>query len=314
MSHDIELVREKCRQCHINAPSQARIPPKDEPSIPKLPFEMIFSDYFALQGFHYLIAGDRLSGWTEVVKVEPGTHSAGAKGLCSALRRLFSTFGVPSEISSDGGPEYKADEFEIFLKKWGVRHRESSAYFPTSNGRAEVGVKTTKRLLQNNIRSDGSLDTDEVVRALLQLRNTPDRDAKVSPAEILFGHRLRDTMPYIDREHTIFTNHQIDSKWRRAWDAKEEALRMRSTENLKSMSEHSKALPSLDVGCKVYLQNQNKSSKNFKKWDRTGVIKEVGDFDNYTICVDGTGRLTTRNRQFLRICQGVVRGVSMLFQ
>ena len=140
MSHDIEQARLNCRQCHINAPSQAKIPPVDEPAIPKLPFEMVFSDYFGLQGFHYLIAGDRLSGWTEVVQVKPGTHSAGAKGLCTALRRLFSTFGVPTEISSDGGPEYEAHEFKNFLKRWGVKHRESSAYLPTSNGRAEVGV------------------------------------------------------------------------------------------------------------------------------------------------------------------------------
>ena len=113
---------------------------KDEVRIPKLPFELIFSDYFQLHAFHYLIAGDRLSGWTEVVQVKPGTHSAGAKGLCTALRRLFSTFGVPIEISSDGGPEYEAHEFKYFLDRWGIKHRESSAYLPTSNGRAEVGV------------------------------------------------------------------------------------------------------------------------------------------------------------------------------
>ena len=103
ISHDIEQARANCRQCHVNAPSQSRLPPKEEPRIPKLPFEMIFSDYFKLHAFHYLIAGDRLSGWTEVVQVRPGTHSAGAKGLCTALRQLFSTFGVPVEISSDGG-------------------------------------------------------------------------------------------------------------------------------------------------------------------------------------------------------------------
>ena len=55
---------------------------------------------------------------------------------------MFSTFGVPVEISSDGGPEYEAKVFKGFLERWGVRHRESSAYLPTSNGRAEVGVKT----------------------------------------------------------------------------------------------------------------------------------------------------------------------------
>ena len=34
-------------------------------------------------------------------------------------------------------------------------------------------------------------------------------------------------------------------------------------------------------------------------------MKEVRDFDQYYACVDGTGRLTLRNRQFLRICPGI---------
>ena len=62
ITHDIEQARENCRQCHVNAPSQAKLPPKDNPAIPKLPFEIIFSDYFKLYAFYYLIAGDRLSG------------------------------------------------------------------------------------------------------------------------------------------------------------------------------------------------------------------------------------------------------------
>ena len=304
ISHDIEQARANCRQCHINAPSQARLPPKDEPKIPKLPFEMIFSDYFKLHAFHYLIAGDRLSGWTEVVQVRPGTHSAGAKGLCTALRQLFSTFGVPVEISSDGGPEYEAHEFKGFLEKWGIKHRESSAYLPASNGRAEVGVKTTKRLLQCNIGPNGNLDTDEVVRALLQLRNTPDRDAGLSPAEILFGRPLRDAMPYIQRSTSVFENPQIHEKWRQVWQAKEEALQARYARNSAALSEHSQTLSPLQVGCKVFIQNQDKSSKHYKKWNRTGTVKEVRDFDQYYVCVDGTGRLTLRNRQFLRIRPG----------
>ena len=303
ITHDIEQAHEKCRQCHVNAPSQARLPPRDIPATPKLPFEMIFSDYFQLHAFHYLIAGDRLSGWTEVVQVRPGTHSAGAKGLCTALRRLFSTFGVPVEISSDGGPEYEAKVFKDFLDRWGVRHRESSAYLPTSNGRAEVGVKTTKRLLQCNVGTDGNLDTDEVVRALLQLRNTPDRDAKVSPAEVLFGCPLRDTMPYINRSLSVHENPLIDNKWRQAWQAKEDALHLRHSRNSVTMAEHSKSLPPLHVACKVFIQNQDKSSKHFKKWNRTGTIKEVRDFDQYVISVHGTGRLALRNRQFLKVCQ-----------
>ena len=69
------------------------------------------------------------------------------------------------------------------------------------------------------------------------------------------------------------------------------------------MSAHTKALPPLIVGSRVFVQNQNKTSKQFKKWDRTGTIREAKDHDQYTVSIDGTGRHTTRNRQFLRAFQ-----------
>jgi len=43
-------------------------------------------------------------------------------------RTFFSTFGVPEELSSDGGPEFTASTTGEFLQRWGVRHRLSSAY------------------------------------------------------------------------------------------------------------------------------------------------------------------------------------------
>ena len=36
------------------------------------------------------------------------------------------------------------------------------------------------------------------------------------------------------------------------------------------------------------------------KWDITGVVAEIGDHDQYVIRVDGSGRMTLRNRRFLR--------------
>ena len=63
-----------------------------------------------------------------------------------------------------------------FLKRWGVTHTLSSAYFPQFNGRAEVAVRITKRLLEDHVGPDGSMDSDSLVVAFLQLRNTPDRE------------------------------------------------------------------------------------------------------------------------------------------
>ena len=36
------------------------------------------------------------------------------------------------------------------------------------------------------------------------------------------------------------------------------------------------------------------------KWDRTGVVVEVLPYDQYRVKVDGSGRVSLRNRQFLR--------------
>ena len=151
-----------CHDCHRNAPSQAKLPPQS-PQIPTVPFELIFGDYFKLNGKFFLVIGDRLSGWTEIISVKPSTCTSGSKGLCDALRRVFQTFGVPDEISSDGGREFISEEAVAFYDKWGVSHRLSSAYFPQSNGRAEVAVKTTKRLLEDNMNADGSLNNDSLV-------------------------------------------------------------------------------------------------------------------------------------------------------
>ena len=63
-------------------------------------------------------------------------------------------------------------------------------------------------------------------------------------------------------------------------------------------SEHTKRLPPLAVGNHVRIQNQ--TSPYPSKWDKTGVVVEVRQFDQYVIRIDGSGRMTTRNRKFLR--------------
>jgi len=101
----------------------------------------------------------------------------GAEGLISCLRNIFVTFGIPDELASDGGPEFTATSTRVFIQD---HHRLSSVAFPHSNCRAEIGVKSVKRLLMDNTSSSGDIDTDKVQCVILQLRNTPDRDTKLS--------------------------------------------------------------------------------------------------------------------------------------
>ena len=296
MTLDIQETRSKCRECNRNAPSQAPTP--SEPAVPPLtPFEQIFADFFEFGGHHYLVAGDRLSGWSEIFSTPSGSAWSGARGLIGCLRSLFSTFGVPDELSSDGGPEFTAGVTKEFLKTWGVRHRISSAYHPQSNGRAEVAVKSAKRLLRSNVGPNGSLDNDNLLRALLQSRNTPDPDCNLSPAQIIFGRPIRDSLSFVNRLEKYSKPH-IRPMWREAWSAKENALRTRFSKTSEDLNEHVKPLLPLKIGDKCFIQNQTGNSPT--KWHRTGTVMEAAEHDQYVIKVDGSGRLTRRNRRFLR--------------
>ena len=128
--------------------------------------------------------------------------------MYKSLRRMMVTFEVPVEISSDGGPEFTAGEMVDFFNRWGMKHRLSSVSLPSSNGRAELAVKAAKRMLEDNIGPDGRLDTDAMVRALLTHRNTPDPGCKLSPAQILLGRPLQDTLPLISKD-MMFNNDQF---------------------------------------------------------------------------------------------------------
>ena len=227
MTEDIHSIRSGCRECNRNAPSQAPLP--SEPAIPlSTPFEQIFADFFEFGGHHYLVVGDRLSGWSEIFST-----LSGARGLISCLRSFFTTFGVSEELASNGGPEFTADATAEFLHRWGVKHRLSSAYHPQSNGRAEVAVKSAKRLLRCNVGPTGSLDNDRLLRALLQLRNTPDPDCNVSPAQIIFGRPIQDAFSFVNRIEK-FSNPAVHPVWHESWSSKETALRTRFTRSSES--------------------------------------------------------------------------------
>merc|ERR1711978_354557 len=90
-----------------------------------------------------------------------------------------------------------ASEVKKFLNKCRVRHRVSSSYFPHSNNRAETAVKTCKRLLMENMDSQGDLDTDTFGRAMLEYRNTPNPETRLSPAQVVFGRNVRDFIPVL---------------------------------------------------------------------------------------------------------------------
>ena len=283
---DIRKLREKCTQCDRIAPSQP-CPPPTPPVIPLYPFQSICADFFHHAGCYYLVVVDRYSNWPIVKKSREGS-----KGLITTLREIFVTYGISEDLTTDGGPEFVSYETKTFLKNWGVRHRLSSVAYPHSNCRAEVGVKSVKRILIDNTGPNGSLSTDAFGKAMLNYRNTPTQGTELSPSECLFGRPIRDFIPVFPIKY------EPHPTWRETLKAREEALRVRHMKVSERLNEHTKHLTPLKVGDSVRIQNQ--TGPHPTKWHKTGRVIEVRQFDQYVIRVDGSGRVTLRNRKFLR--------------
>ena len=138
----------------------------------------------------------------------------------------------------------------------------SSAHFAHSNQRAELGVRAAKRMLRENISASGCLDTDKFLRALLTYHNTPDRDTGRSPAQVIFGHPIRDFFPVNPQ------NFQPRPEWLLTAQQREVALAHRHTRQGAILTEHTKVLKPLQVSDIVIVQNQ--TGRRGKKWDRSG--------------------------------------------
>ena len=287
MNSDIQRTRDECETCRQIAPSQAATPPKPLP-VPEYPFQMMSSDYFQHKGQHYLVLVCRYSGWISVYRAKDLT----SKELVSRLREHMGNFGVMDELASDGATVYKSTEVQEFLARFGVRHRVSSAYNPHSNQLAEGAVKSAKRMLEDNTGAQGTLDNNKFLAAQLAHRNKPDPETTLSSSEVVFGRRIKDLVPHAPGKL------KVSSRWHETMKMREAVMARRHIARGQELSKHTKKLAPLKVGDLVSIQNQHGNSP--LRWDNTGTVVEVGDFDKYTVKVDGSGRLTTRNRRFLR--------------
>ena len=289
----IRNMRLQCRQCNEQALSQSAKPMIFIPP-PDVPFQQVVADLFALQGHTFLAYADRFSGWLEVERLP----SNALRNVRPVFLRWFSTYGVPEQCATDGGPPFNSLEYKNFLRTWDTEWRLSSVSYPQSNGRAEAAVKSAKRILLGNINGvTGALDTDAAARAIMNHRNTPAQDTGIAPSVMLFGRPLRDHLPRYDRK--------LRPEWDTVAESREMALAKRVTQTI---TESGKELEPLKVGDSVQIQNQTGNHPN--KWSRTGIIAGVRPHRQYQVIIDGSRRISLRNRRFLKKILPVSRKVS----
>ncbi|XP_065207016.1 uncharacterized protein K02A2.6-like [Planococcus citri] len=180
---DIQKEISACTECAVNAKDPDRVKP--HPWLPtEEPWQRVHFDCAQFESKQMLIIVDSFSKWVEVYQL----NSMSASKLLECLDECFSRLGFPLVCVSDNAPQFVSDEFSSFFKTNGIEHRTSAPYCPISNGQAERFVQ----IIKSGLKTDkiGSFQ-ERLNRVLLSYRRAPNVVTGKSPAELLFGRKIR---------------------------------------------------------------------------------------------------------------------------
>ena len=148
MDNDVITAARSCQSCTELLPSYPSEPLQPHEPATR-PFEFVFADLCTFRGRDFLVVADQYSGWPQVYPFPDNNTSS--RRIIDALRSFFTCgAGAPVKLWSDGGPQFKSDEYLTFLREWDISHGRSSPYHPRSNGHVEAAVKSMKKLIASS--------------------------------------------------------------------------------------------------------------------------------------------------------------------
>jgi hypothetical protein len=131
---------------------------------------------------HIFTIVDQTSKWMEAILV-PDTSVAAC--ACALVFSWITRFRVPETITSDLGPQFTSIVWSQLCEMLHIRHRQTTAYHPKSNG----AVKRLHRPLNDALCAHNAAATwaEEIPWVLFGLRAQPREDTGLSLAEAVFG-------------------------------------------------------------------------------------------------------------------------------
>lgn len=129
---------------------------------------------------------DRFTRWPEAIPMGNDTSATACARVL--ISQWIARFGVPSDISSDRGPQFTSALWAEVGKLLGMKHHRTTSYHPQANGLVERFHRSMKASLRARLKGPDWIN--ELPWVLLGLRTAPKEDLDTSSAELVYGAPL----------------------------------------------------------------------------------------------------------------------------
>ena len=190
---DAERVCKTCHGCQLV--SQPLKPePMTRTEFPSAPWQHLAADLLGPlpSGDYIFVVVDYYSRFFEM----EFTKSITTEKIVSLMSQMFVTHGLPCSLRTDNGPQFISDHFKGYLEKNGIEHRRTTPLWPQANGEIERQNRTILKRLRIS-QAEGRDWRSQMDDFLMMYRSTPHSTTGVSPAELLFGRKIRTKLPQL---------------------------------------------------------------------------------------------------------------------
>ena len=267
MNAMVERHCKKCLGCQAVTPVTTT-PFVKTTTMPTKPWRDLAADLMGPlpTGENLLVTVDYYSRWIEVDVV----RNTSSGSIIRCLEKHFTRHGIPETLRTDNGSNLVSHEMEEFLDELGIKHKRTIPLWPRANGEVERQNKSLLKAMRA-AHAEGKPWQQELQKYLLAYRSTPHTTTGVSPAELLYGRKIRTKMPEFESTEEEEEIPGTTDQQARDQDA-ERKQRGADSANKRSMESD------VSEGDKVLLmkQKQNKLSATYDP-EPYSVVSKRGD-------------------------------------